>query len=86
MCSHPRLKGRTGQYKTNPNYMPILLNSYKLEQQAYNEYRYILKLAALNTPAKLEKVCAKALSLIHSSRYRQLRLVELLHNNIGFTL
>lgn len=105
VCSHPRLKGRTGQYSTNPDHMPPnhqmasewngkrfinwankigpnteivitrLLGSYKVEQQAYNGCRSILKLADSNTPAKLEKACAKALSLIHSPRYRNIKLI-----------
>ncbi len=105
ICSHPRLKGRTGQYSTNPDHMPPnhkianewngkrfinwankigpnteivitrLLGSYKVEQQAYNGCRSILKLADSNTPAKLEKACEKALSLIHSPRYRNIKLI-----------
>ena len=105
ICSHPRLKGRTGQYSTNPDHMPPnhkmasewngtrfirwaskigsntetviqrLLGSYKVEQQAYNGCRSILKLADSNTPEKLEKACVKALSLIHSPRYRNIKLI-----------
>lgn len=105
ICSHTRLKGRTGQYSTNPDHMPPnhkmalewngtrfmkwaskigpntetvirrLLDSYKVEQQAYNGCRSILKLADSNTPEKLEKACAKALSLIHSPRYKNIKLI-----------
>lgn len=105
ICSHPRLKGRTGQYSTNPDHMPPnhkmasewngqrfinwahkigtstetvikrLLGSYKVEQQAYNGCRSILKLADSYTPDLLEKTCAKALSLIHSPRYRNIKLI-----------
>lgn len=105
ICSHLRLKGRSGQYSTNPDHMPPnhkaagewnrqrfinwagkigpntetvikrLLESYKVEQQAYNGCRSILKLADTNTPKKLEAACAKALSLIHSPRYRNIKLI-----------
>ena len=105
ICSHLRLKGRSGQYSTNPDHMPPnhkaasewngqrfinwagkigpntetvvkrLLESYKVEQQAYNGCRSILKLADSNTPKKLEAACAKALSLIHSPRYRNIKLI-----------
>ena len=64
--------------KIGPNTETVirrLLDSYKVEQQAYNGCRSILKLADSNTPEKLEKACAKALSLIHSPRYKNIKLI-----------
>lgn len=99
ICSHHRLKGRTGQYSTHPDQMPPnhkyaknewngerfirwaktigpntktvierLLGSYKVEQQAYNGCRSILKFADSYSPDYLEKACAKALSIVHAPR------------------
>lgn len=105
ICSHIRLKGRIGQYSTNPDHMPPnhkaasewngqrfinwavkigpstetvikrLLDSYRVEQQAYNGCRSILKFADSYSPEKLEKACEKALSLIQVPRYKNIKLI-----------
>lgn len=105
ICSHIRLKGRIGQYSTNPDHMPPnhryasewnrerfidwavkigpstetvikkLLDSYRVEQQAYNGCRSILKLSDSHSPDKLEKACEKALALIQVPRYKNIKLI-----------
>ena len=52
-----------------------LLNSYKAEEQGYNGCMSILKLADKYTPERLDKTCAKALSLIHTPRYKDIKLI-----------
>ena len=52
-----------------------LLNSYKAEQQGYNACMSILKMADKYTPERLDKTCAKALSLISSPRYKDIKLI-----------
>ena len=52
-----------------------LLDSYKIEQQAYNGCHSILKLADQYSQPRLEATCKKALSLIYSPRYRNIKLI-----------
>ena len=52
-----------------------LLNSYKAEQQGYNACMSILKMADKYTPERLDKTCAKALSLINTPRYKDIKLI-----------
>lgn len=105
VCSHIRLKGRIGQYSTNPEHMPPnhraasewnrdrfirwakrigpstetvisrMLDSYKVEQQGYNGARSILMFGDKYTPAKLENACAKALTVIETPRYKNIKLI-----------
>ncbi|MGN1158325.1 MAG: IS21 family transposase [Agathobacter sp.] len=105
ICSHIRLKGKNGQYSTNPDHMPPnhkmasewnaqrfinwahkigpscetvikrLLDSYRVEQQAYNGCRSILKFGDTYSPEKLERACEKALALIQVPRYKNIKLI-----------
>lgn len=52
-----------------------LLKSYKAEEQGYNACMSILKFADAYTPERLEKTCAKALSVIHTPRYKDIKLI-----------
>ncbi|UUX35214.1 Mu transposase domain-containing protein [Fundicoccus culcitae] len=52
-----------------------LLASYRIEQQAYNGCRSLLKLADLHTPQELESACQKALSLIYAPRYKNIKRI-----------
>lgn len=52
-----------------------LLASYKVEQQAYNGCRSILKLADQYSPRELESACQKALTLISAPRYKNIKLI-----------
>ena len=52
-----------------------LLASYKVEQQAYNGCRSILKLSDQYSSHQLEVACQKALSLIHAPRYKNIKLI-----------
>ena len=64
--------------KIGPNTTTVirrLLDSYKVEQQAYNGCRAILKLSEQYSPAKLEKTCENALNLIHTPRYKNIKLI-----------
>ena len=52
-----------------------LLKSYKVEEQGYNACMSILKFADKYTPERLEKTCAKALSVITVPRYKDIKLI-----------
>jgi len=52
-----------------------LLKSYKAEEQGYNACMSILKFADKYTPERLEKTCAKALSVITVPRYKDIKLI-----------
>jgi transposase len=52
-----------------------LLRSYKIEEQGYNACMSILKFADKYTPERLEKTCAKALSVITMPRYKDIKLI-----------
>lgn len=52
-----------------------LLASYKVEQQAYNGCRAILKLSDQYSPQQLETACQKALSIVHAPRYKNIKLI-----------
>lgn len=52
-----------------------LLKSYKAEEQGYNACISILKFADKYTPERLEKTCAKALSVITVPRYKDIKLI-----------
>lgn len=52
-----------------------LLASYKVEQQAYNGCRSILKLSDQYSPQQLEAACKKALSIVHAPRYKNIKLI-----------
>lgn len=51
------------------------LRSFKIEQQGYNGCMSILKLADSYTPERLERCCGAALSLMHSPRYKDIKLL-----------
>lgn len=57
------------------------LQSFKIEQQGYNGCMSILKLADSYTPERLERCCGAALSLMHSPRYKDIKL--LIQSNQG---
>ena len=52
-----------------------LLKSCKVEEQGYNACMSILKFADKYTPERLEKTCAKALSVITVPRYKDIKLI-----------
>lgn len=52
-----------------------LLRSYKVEQQGYNGCKSILRLIDDYSIEKLEQACAKALTLIHTPRYKNIKLI-----------
>lgn len=52
-----------------------LLESYQVEQQAYNGCSSILKLADQYSQVRLEAACKRALSIIYAPRYRNIKLI-----------
>lgn len=52
-----------------------LLHFYKVEEQGYNACMSILKFSDKYTPERLEKTCEKALTVIHTPRYKDIKLI-----------
>lgn len=63
-----------------------LLDTYKVEQQAFNGCLSILKLTDKYTEKQLESACEQAISIIHTPRYRNIkRIIEAqLTNQSGY--